>query len=117
MPMASSCKSNSRLQPFKTGSCAGGDSKSDSDEAEYAWLSLDSLKPFREGDSLTAEDENHISDPTLTACIASAERTVKAAAHRSAAAEAEAQGEDDDGAESLSDSDGGNAYLCFCCYR
>ena len=104
-----------QLHAPKADPCAGGDSKSDSDEAEYAWLSLDSLKPFREGDSLTAEDENHVSDPTLTACIAAAERTVKAAAHRSAAAEAEPQGEDDDGAESLSDSDGGTAYVCFCC--
>lgn len=87
----------------------GGDSNLDSDEAEYAWLSLDSLKPFREGDSLTAEDEAHVSDPTLTACIAAAERAVKAAADRSAAAaaDAEQEGEDDDGAESLSDSDGG----------
>lgn len=89
--------------------CTGGDSKLDSDEAEYAWLSLDSLKPFREGDSLTAEDESYVSDPTLTACIAAAERAVKAAADRSAAAAAdgEQEGEEDDGAESMSDSDGG----------
>lgn len=88
-----------------------GESRLDSDEAEYAWLSLDSLKPFREGDSLTAEDENHVSDPTLTACIAAAERAVKAAADRpaAAAADAEQEGEDDDGVESLSDSDGGEA--------
>ena len=88
--------------------CTGDDSKLDSDEAEYAWLSLDSLKPFREGDSLTAEDETHVSDPTLTACIAAAERAVKAAADRAAAADdAEPEGEEEDGAESLSDSDGG----------
>ncbi|KAL3149213.1 hypothetical protein ABBQ32_002039 [Trebouxia sp. C0010 RCD-2024] len=89
----------------------GDDSKLDSDEAEYAWLSLDSLKPFREGDSLTAEDETHVSDPTLTACIAAAERAVKAAADRAAAADdAEPEGEEEDGAESLSDSDGGWGY-------
>ena len=87
----------------------GADSKVDADEAEYAWLSLDSLKPFREGDSLVAKDESHVSDPTLTACIAAAERAVKSAADRAAAAaeDAEQDGEDDDGAESLSDSDGG----------
>lgn len=91
--------------------CTGDESRLDSDEAEYAWLSLDSLKPFREGDSLTAEDENHVSDPTLTACIAAAERAVKSAADRPAApaAAAEQEGEDDDGAESQSDSDGGEA--------
>ena len=91
--------------------CAGHDNKPevDKEEPEYAWLTLDSLKPFREGDSLTAEDENHVSDPTLTACIAAAEQVVKAAAEKAAtpAADAEQDGEDEDGVESLSDSDGG----------
>lgn len=97
-----------KAQQVSMSLCTGDDSKLDSDEAEYAWLSLDSLKPFREGDSLTAEDETHVSDPTLTACIAAAERAVKAAADRAAAADdAEPEGEEEDGAESLSDSDGG----------
>lgn len=93
----------------------GDDSKLDSDEAEYAWLSLDSLKPFREGDSLTGEDETHISDPTLTACIAAAERAVKVAADKAAAAgDAEPEGEDEDGAESMSDSEGGERGILQC---
>ncbi len=92
---------------------AGSDSKLDSEEAEYAWLSIDSLKPFREGDSLAFEEDKHISDPTLKACIAAAERAVKAAADRAAAAadEAEQEGEDLDD-DSQSDSDGGLFDSC-----
>ena len=87
---------------------SGSDSRLDSEEAEYAWLSIDSLKPFREGDSLAFEEDKHISDPTLKACIAAAERAVKTAADRAAAAaaDAELEGEDVDD-DSQSDSDGG----------
>ena len=91
---------------------AGSGSKLDSEEAEYAWLSIDSLKPFREGDSLVAyDDDKHVGDPTLKACIAAAEQAVKAATDRAAAAatdEAEQEVKDaEDGDESQSDSDGG----------
>ncbi len=87
---------------------SGSDSRLDSEEAEYAWLSIDSLKPFREGDSLAFEEDKHISDPTLKACIEAAERAVKTAADRAAAAaaDAELEGEDVDD-DSQSDSDGG----------
>ena len=88
--------------------CTGGDSRTDSEEAEYAWLSMDSLKPFREGDSSAFEEDKHISDPTLKACIAAAERAVKTAADRAAAAAADAEQEGEDiNDESQSDSDGG----------
>lgn len=86
----------------------GGDNRSDSEEAEYAWLSMDSLKPFREGDSSAFEEDKHISDPTLKACIAAAERAVKTAADRAAAAAADAEQEGEDvNEDSQSDSDGG----------
>ncbi|KAL0025228.1 hypothetical protein WJX77_008845 [Trebouxia sp. C0004] len=89
----------------------GSDSRLESEEAEYAWLSIDSLKPFREGDSLAFEEDKHISDPTLKACIAAAEHAVKTAADRAAAAaaDAELEGEDVDD-DSQSDSDGGWGY-------
>lgn len=91
---------------------AGSGSKLDSEEAEYAWLSIDSLKPFREGDSLVAyNDDKHVGDPTLKACIAAAEQAVKAATDRAAAAATDAAEQEakdaEDGDESQSDSDGG----------
>ena len=86
---------------------AGNDNRADAEEAEYAWLSMDSLKPFREGDSLAFEEDKHITDPTLKACISAAEHAVKAAADRAAAAAAVVEGDDADDAESQSDSDGG----------
>ena len=95
---------------------SGSDSRLDSEEAEYAWLSIDSLKPFREGDSLAFEEDKHISDPTLKACIAAAERAVKTAADRAAAAaaDAELEGEDVDD-DSQSDSDGGRISAPVVC--
>lgn len=73
--------------------------KKEAEEAEYAWLSLDSLKPFREGDGETVEGE----DPLLKGSIAAAEQAVAITADR---AQDEDQGADS-GAESVSDSDGG----------
>ena len=90
---------------------AGSDLKQEAEEAEYAWLSLDSLKPFREGDGETVEGE----DPLLKGSIAAAEQAVATAADI-------AQDEDqaaDSGAESMSDSDGGGRHpktLLVCYY-
>ena len=74
--------------------------KKEAEEAEYAWLALDSLKPFREGDGETVEGE----DPLLKGSIAAAEQAVAAAAAERAQEEEQAA---DSGAESMSDSDGG----------
>ena len=77
----------------------GNEVKKEAEEAEYAWLALDSLKPFREGDGETVEGE----DPLLKGSIAAAEQALAAAAARAQDEEQAA----DSGAESMSDSDGG----------
>lgn len=76
------------------------------DEAEYAWLPIDFIKPFHIGDVSGTEGAPPSEDPNLKASIAAAEAALRAL-HRS---EARAQAADDDRGEvgALdSDSDGG----------
>ncbi len=54
----------------------------DSEEAEYAWLSLDCLKPFKLGDVSGTEGAAPSGDPLLKASVAAAEASVRAAAQR-----------------------------------
>lgn len=92
--------------PMQSPAHAGAEVKKEAEEAEYAWLSLDSLKPFREGDGEAMEVESPSGDPLLKGSIAAAEQAVAAAADRA---------NNDDGvdseAESASDSDGGELTL------
>ena len=90
---------------------AGSDLKKEAEEAEYAWLSLDSLKPFREGDGETVEGE----DPLLKGSIAAAEQAVATAADIALDEDQAANS----GAESMSDSDGGGRHhdTLLSCYH
>lgn len=86
-------------QAVKPISGAGNVVKKEAEEAEYAWLSLDSLKPYREGDGDAVEGE----DPLLKGSVAAAEQAVATAADKAQDEEQAA----DSGADSVSDSDGG----------
>lgn len=84
---------------------------SESEEAEYAWLPVDCLKPFQPGDTTGNPDGTLGADGNLAACVAAADRAVVAGERAMAAAAAAAAAEGD--AEALarlageSDSDGG----------
>lgn len=91
------------------------------EEAEYAWLPVDCLKPFGIGDGSGAGDGSMPIDGTLQACVAAAERAVeelekqRIAAAAAAAAAAE-RGEElsQRHSEDKSDSDGGAcAFIGF----
>ena len=47
------------------------------EEAEYAWLQADSLKPFTAGDSTGNPDGVLSGDATLQACVAAAKRALQ----------------------------------------
>ena len=80
----------------------------DAEEAEYAWLPVDCLKPFKAGDETGNSDGIISADATLQACVGAADRVVgesaQRAARRAAAMEAE-QGPSED--DQHTDSDGG----------
>ena len=48
------------------------------EEAEYAWLTQPSLKPFNQGDLFGDADAPRTGDTTLQACVAAAERAMHA---------------------------------------
>jgi hypothetical protein len=90
-----------------------GDDKGD-EEAEYAWLPYDNIKPFALGDVSGNNDGQAPEDPVLLASVAAAEAALRAAttkqqqqaANRAASGFAAAAGALDASAEG-SDSDGG----------
>ena len=47
------------------------------EEAEYAWLQAESLKPFSAGDTSGNPDGVLSGDPTLQACVAAADRALQ----------------------------------------
>ena len=51
------------------------------EEAEYAWLQADSLKPFSAGDTSGNPDGVLSGDGTLQACVAAADRTLQVWQH------------------------------------
>jgi hypothetical protein len=97
----------------------------DEEEAEFAWLPVDCLKPFALGDGSGNPDGLAVDDVNLRACIAAANKAVEAVERRAAAKAAKlrqaadadgvaASGEDDEDADAAaceasdqSDSDGG----------
>ena len=88
--------------------CAGPDG----DEAEYAWLSANNLKPFKQGDSQMMDPAMTGNDPSLRECILAAERNVtdllaRAAAREKARTEQQEVAQDDADTEAATDSDGG----------
>ena len=74
----------------------------DSDEAEYAWLPVDCMKPFRPGDETGNPDGSISTDVTLQECVGAADRAVAEIERRLAAADADMLGDGDH-----TDSDGG----------
>ena len=94
--------------------CAGPEG----DEAEYAWLSANNLKPFKQGDSQMVDPAMTGNDPSLRECILAAERNVtdflaRAAAREKARAEQQEVAQDEADTEAATDSDGGDAS-CHC---
>lgn len=92
--------------------CAGPDG----DEAEYAWLSANNLKPFRQGDSQMMDPAMTGNDPSLRECILAAEHNVtdflaRAAAREKARTEQQEVALDEADSEAATDSDGGEALM------
>ena len=56
---------------------SSGPEAEEADEAEYAWLPLDFIKPFRSGDVSGTEGAPASEDENLRASIAAAEAAVK----------------------------------------
>ena len=84
----------------------------DSDEAEYAWLPVDCMKPFGPGDETGNPDGSISTDVTLQECVGAADRAVAEIERRLASADADMAGDGDN-----TDSDGGmllhsNAERC-----
>ena len=92
------------------------------DEAEFAWLPMDCLKPFQPGDTCGAADGSEPDDLNLRACVGAANKAVLLLQSRldERNAAAAAAGDELLVAEEDSDSDGGQscnsiAHLCTAC--
>ncbi|KAK9823247.1 hypothetical protein WJX72_001331 [[Myrmecia] bisecta] len=95
---------------------SAGEGEAENEEAEFAWLPVDCLKPFSVGDGSGSGMGLLVEDSTLTACIAAAERALADMLSRHAASQParDAEHEEEGEAEEhvvdlggLSDSDGG----------